>query len=97
MPEYPDKLWGYSGILMLAINHPLEYNYRVSLEKGVIAPFRKGQIQENERRACRNEGSIICEADLREVQGYQEKRQNYDHLREPEAQAETGLITESLQ
>jgi hypothetical protein len=29
------------------------------------------------------------------VQGDQEERQNHDHLREPEAQAKTGLITDS--
>ena len=49
-----------------------------------------------ERRACRDEGSFICETDLREVQGYQEKRQDHDHLREPEAQTETGLIRSRL-
>jgi len=39
----------------------------------------------------RDEGSFICEANVREVQGDQEKRQNHDYLREPEAQTETGL------
>jgi hypothetical protein len=29
------------------------------------------------------------------VQGDQEERQNHDHLREPEAQAKTGLTTDS--
>jgi hypothetical protein len=29
------------------------------------------------------------------VQGDQEERQNHDHLREPEAQTKTGLITDS--
>ncbi len=47
------------------------------------------------KEACRNEGSFICETDVREVQGDQEERQNHDHLREPEAQAKTGLITDS--
>jgi hypothetical protein len=47
------------------------------------------------KKACRNEGSFICETDVREVQGDQEERQNHDHLREPEAQAKTGLITDS--
>ena len=45
----------------------------------------------------RDEGSFICEAHVREVQGDQEKRQNHDYLREPEAQTETGLITDSRQ
>ena len=43
------------------------------------------------KEECRNEGSLICETDLRKVQGDQEKRQNHDYLREPEAQTETGL------
>jgi hypothetical protein len=47
------------------------------------------------KEACRNEGSFICETDVREVQGDQEERQNHDHLREPEAQAKTGLTTDS--
>lgn len=50
---------------------------------------------EDRKEACRNEGSFICETDVREVQGDQEERQNHDHLREPEAQAKTGLITDS--
>jgi hypothetical protein len=49
------------------------------------------------KEECRNEGSLICETDLRKVQGDQEKRQNHDYLREPEAQTETGLITDSRQ
>ena len=32
---------GYSVVFLLAIKHLLEYNNRVSLRKGVIAPFRK--------------------------------------------------------
>jgi hypothetical protein len=54
-----------------------------------------GPNRKDRKEACRNEGSFICETDVREVQGDQEERQNHDHLREPEAQAKTGLITDS--
>ena len=52
-------------------------------------------MDDDRKEACRNEGSFICETDVREVQGDQEERQNHDHLREPEAQTKTGLITDS--
>jgi hypothetical protein len=35
-----------------------------------------------------DEGQVFCETDVRKVQGYQEKRENHDHLRKPEAQTE---------
>ena len=61
-----------------------------------MRPFPVPQITDYDRKEeCRNEGSFICETDVREVQGDQEERQNHDHLREPEAQTETGLITDS--
>ena len=41
-----------------------------------------------------NESQTFSKENLRKVQGYQEKRQNYGNLREPQAQAETGLIPE---
>jgi hypothetical protein len=37
-------------------------------------------MKENE-----NESQIISEADLREMQGYQEKRQGHGHMRESQA------------
>jgi hypothetical protein len=39
-----------------------------------------------------NESETVRQEDLREVQDHQEKRQDHGHLREPQAQAETGLI-----
>ena len=36
-------------------------------------------------RSDQNEGSFIRKADLREVQGYEEKRQDHGDLRESEA------------
>ena len=64
-----------------------------------MRPFDYAADTDNDDRkeACRNEGSLICETDLRKVQGDQEKRQNHDYLREPEAQTKTGLITDSRQ
>ena len=38
-----------------------------------------------------DESETVREEDLREVQDHQEKRQDHGHLREPQAQAETGL------
>ena len=39
-----------------------------------------------------DESETVRKEDLREVQDHQEKRQDHGHLREPQAQAETGLI-----
>ena len=39
---------------------------------------------------------IISKADLRKVQGNQEKRQYQDYLRESETQTKTGLIAASF-
>ena len=39
-----------------------------------------------------HESETVRKEDLREVQDHQEKRQDHGHLREPQAQAETGLI-----
>ncbi len=39
-----------------------------------------------------HESQTFSKENLRKVQGNQEKRQNYGNLREPQAQAETGLI-----
>ena len=38
------------------------------------------------------ESTFICKTDLREVQDHQAQRPHHGHLRESEAQAETGLI-----
>ena len=55
-----------------------------------LSPNRIKTYRHRERRLD-YEGSFFCETDVREVQGYQEKGKNHDYLREPEAQAETGL------
>ena len=39
-----------------------------------------------------HESETVRKEDLRKVQDHQEKRQGNGHLREPQAQAETGLI-----
>ena len=41
------------------------------------------------------ESKTVREAHVRKVQGYPPQRPCYGHLREPEAQAETGLIQSS--
>jgi hypothetical protein len=43
------------------------------------------------RGGAAREGSSVCEADLREVQGDQAAWRRDGHLREPQAQAEAGL------
>ena len=39
-----------------------------------------------------NEGSSVCQADLRKVQDHQAQGPRHGHLRESQAQAEAGLI-----
>lgn len=43
------------------------------------------------RGGAAREGSSVCEANLREVQGHQAQGRCDGHLREPQAQAEAGL------
>ena len=38
-----------------------------------------------------HESQTVCEAHVREVQDHQAQGQSHGHLREPQAQAETGL------
>jgi hypothetical protein len=42
----------------------------------------------------KNESKSFREADVRKMQGHQEKRQGHGDLRESEAQAEAGLIAD---
>ena len=76
---------------VLAFNPLILYNLCWLCDEGILCPWPQRRDSIIEGRRIYYEGSFFCETDVREVQGYQEKRKNHDYLREPEAQAETGL------
>jgi hypothetical protein len=47
----------------------------------------------NTNKEMHYESKIISKTNVRKVQGNKEKRQSNGNLREPKAQAETGLIS----
>jgi hypothetical protein len=47
--------------------------------------LNRSETNRHGERRLDYEGSFFCETNVREVQGYQEKRKNHDYLREPEA------------
>ena len=49
-------------------------------------------MREKTEKEVRHEGQIFSKADVREVQGDQEKGIDPHYLRESEAQTETGLM-----
>jgi hypothetical protein len=49
------------------------------------------------RKEVYHEGEIFRKAYVRKVQGHQEKGFDQNYLRESEAQAETGLIRQTVQ
>ena len=54
--------------------------------------FRKKIFDDRKRKENHHESKTECETHLRKVQDHQAQRPHHGYLREPQAQAEAGLI-----